>query len=498
MPNKTQVELMSDWLITLRKHRNYALRERETGYNTNNRDAESSISYAWGSFCDIKTRVEYGSCCPLTCPILKHGVVPPQLELAVKTSKKTGTERWDSASGIQMTVTTTLRHERQNFARINSDVLQRNIARLDDAFTNFWKHGRGFPRPDRVLDSFEYKPGQIKIFDVTENYATVYLPGIGNVRMHNSRDLTQIQDIRTVTVSRKASFWYVSMLVEIPETIPNVKPIEESLSVVGIDVGINKLVAISDGSFVENIHPATNPRTVRRLAMRQRAASRKQKGSQNKRKAYDRIGKLQHKIAKAREGYLWQAASLIVKTADTIAREDLNICNMVKRAKLSRDGNGGYLKNGATAKTRLNKQILDAGWGTLFQMIAWIATKAGKPVIAVNPKYSSQECPKCHYIDKFNRDGEKFLCVECGYTEHADTKASITIVKRIGLIFPKKVKKILPADCGKVTPRKLSAPGCVESRNHAYEMSNTQLALFDVSEYNSSDSRIFRRYGRNS
>ena len=56
-----------------------------------------------------------------------------------------------------MKVTTTLRHSLQNFARINSDVLQRNIAKLDDAFTNFWKHGLGFPRYYRVLDSFEYK-----------------------------------------------------------------------------------------------------------------------------------------------------------------------------------------------------------------------------------------------------------------------------------------------------------------------------------------------------
>ncbi len=207
--------------------------------------------------------------------------------------------------------------------------------------------------------------------------------------------------------------------------------------------------------------------------MRQRAASRKQSRSHNKRKAYDRIGKMQHKIAQQRSGHLWQAASLIVKTADAIAREDLNICNMAKRAKPKRDGNGGYLKNGAAAK-------------------------AGKPVIAVNSKYSSQECPKCHYIDKSNRDGEKFLCVECGYTEHADTKASKITGKRVGLIFPQKVKKILPADCGKVTPRKISAPGCVESRNYAYEMSNIQMALFDVSDYSSSDSRIFRRYGRNS
>jgi len=108
-------------------------------------------------------------------------------------------------------------------------------------------------------------------------------------------------------------------------------------------------------------------------------------------------------------------------------------------------GKGGYLKNGACQKTGLNKVIQDAAWGDLFEKIVWLAAKSGKPVIKVNPKHSSQECPSCGHIDKKNREGEKFICVECNYTEHADTKASRTIAKRIGLLFPSKTKK-LPGD----------------------------------------------------
>jgi transposase len=48
-PNKKQVALLSEWLITLRKHRNYCLRERENGWNTNNKDAETEVSYAFGA-----------------------------------------------------------------------------------------------------------------------------------------------------------------------------------------------------------------------------------------------------------------------------------------------------------------------------------------------------------------------------------------------------------------------------------------------------------------
>lgn len=283
-PNQIQTQQLSQWLITLRKHRNYALKERETGYNANNQYADDSIIYAWGSWCDINSKNEYGSCCPLTCPVVKHGVVPSELNLALKISK--GSVKWDNASGIQMKMTTRLRHERQNFREINSDVLQRNISRLDTAFSNFWKHGRGFPRYKRVLTSFEYKPGQVKIIVIKDTYAIIHLPGIGNVKMHNSRDLTSIKKVRTCTIKRSGGYWFISMLVDIPGELAKPKPIGSATSAVGIDVGVNKLIAISDGSFVENIRATTSHRTARRFSMRQRAASHKRDGSRNKTKAY--------------------------------------------------------------------------------------------------------------------------------------------------------------------------------------------------------------------
>jgi len=493
-PTLGQINQMSRWLVTLRKHRNYALREREVGYSTNNQNASEAIIYAYGSYCDVESKIEYGSCCPLTCPVVKHGVVPKDLSLTFKMSSSVF--KWDSASGIQMKVTTQLRHEYQNFGEIDSDVLQRNIANLDTAFSNFWKQGRGFPRYLRQLNSFEYKPGRVKIGSTRDSYAIIYLPGIGNVKMFNSRDLTQIKDVRTCTVKRAGGYWFISMLVDVPVELPSLK--QEVKSVIGIDVGVNKLVALSDGSFIENIRVTTNQRTARRLAIRHRAISRKTKGSKNKAKAYQKLSKTKHKLAQKRDGYNWQAASKIVKTADAIGHEDLNVKNMVKRAKPKRDGKGGYLKNGASAKSGLNKVILDCGWGDLFNKIAWLAAKSGKLVIKVDPKYSSQVCSKCGHIDKANRSGEKFICTNCNYVDHADRKASREIAKRVGLVFPKKIKKTLPADCGKVTPVKISTTLGVESRNHAYEQSYIQLNLFDLSEYTTADKRIFKRSGRNS
>ncbi len=463
IPNQEQSTKMDRWLITLRKHRNYALRERKQGWETNNKDVVTEIEtgsvYAFGSHCNLETRIEFGAYYPLTCPIQKHGVIPSDVGMMLKNSK--GETGWDSPGGIQSKLTTRLRSFSPSFKEIDSDVLQRNLANLDAAYSNYWKHGRGFPRFVRVLDSFEYKPKRVKLVSFTANYGVAYLPGIGNVRFHNSRDLSFITQTRTCTIKRVGSSYYISILVDIPESLPDER---HPSSIVGIDVGINKLVALSDGSFLENKEITTNPSTARRLAMRQRAASRKEKGSKNKSKAYSRLANQHHKLSLKRDGYNWQAANKVVKTANSVAHEDLNIPNMVKRAKPKHDGKGGYKKNGVAAKSGLNKRILDCGWGDIFEKITWLAAKAGKPVFAVNPRHTSQECPKCKHTEKGNRDGEKFVCRACGYAEHADTGASRKIALHGGLSFPPKQKR-LPADCGKVTPVKVSTPLWVESRN---------------------------------
>jgi len=487
LPNQSQEATLEEWLVTLRKHRNYALRERKDGFDTNNQAADQSVVYSYGAYCEIESRIEYGACCPLTRPVLKHGVIPQDLGLATKQTKVKEKQtkeivetvvRWDSASGIQMKVTTQLRQSLESFAAFDSNVLQRNIANLDTAYANFWKHHRGFPQFIRRLDSFEYKPGYVKLRHIRKNYATAYLPGIGDVKFHNSRDLSLIQDLRTCTVKREGDSWYISMLVDIADVLPEVKPLEECKSIVGIDVGINKLVALSDGSFAENKRTTTNARTSRRLALRQRAISRKQKGSKNRIKAIKKLAKQKHKLAQCRDGYGWQIANVVVKISDAVAREDLRIKSMVKRAKPKHDGKGGYQRNGASRKTGLNRVILDAGWGDIFNKIVWLALKAGKPVIAVPAKHSSQECPKCGHIDKANREGEKFVCTVCGHTDHADTKASRTIARRVGLVFPPN-KKTLPTDCGKVTPSRHQSL-VVETGNHASGVAGIQLSLFDL------------------
>lgn len=428
---------MGEWLVTLRKHRNYCLRERQRGVETNNQHNDEAVCYGFAAYCEMDTRLEVGAFSPLTCPIVKHGVMSANL------TKLTGKEKvlkWGNASDIQSKRTTELRSESQWYGRINADVLQGNLAKLDAAYNGFFSHKRGFPafRKASNFNSFQYKPNVAKLTVNRSSshkrcYSHVYLPGIGDMRYLDSRAIPIDANIRTITVMKEADGWYMSVLLVLADELPNVED-RTIQSSVGIDVGINKLVSLSDGSFVENPKFATNKKTRRQLRIRQRRVSRKVKGSNNRRKAGIEVAKLHKKIASKRNDYQWKAANKIVNTADAVVREDLNIVGMKKRCKMKRV-NGRAMPNGQSAKRGLNRSISDASWGSLFGKIDWIAAKQVKPVLPVNPRHTSQECSACGHVSKLNRDGEKFVCESCGHIDHADTQASRTINRRAGFEF---------------------------------------------------------------
>ena len=104
---------------------------------------------------------------------------------------------------------------------------------------------------------------------------------------------------------------------------------------------------------------------------------------------------------------------------------------MKTRCKPVKDeATGQYLKNGQAASSGLNRAISDAAWYSLRQKTEQQAAKLGNLVILVDPKFTSQECPVCHFIDKSNRDKEKFLCKQCNFTDDADKNGSVNIANR--------------------------------------------------------------------
>ncbi len=107
-------------------------------------------------------------------------------------------------------------------------------------------------------------------------------------------------------------------------------------------MGLGKLVYLSDGSSVDNPRFATNKKTKRLMKIRQRRVSRKQKGSKNRSKAQLRVSKLHNKIQQRRESYQWEVANRIVKKADAVTIEDLQVKNMMKRCKPVKSDTGSF------------------------------------------------------------------------------------------------------------------------------------------------------------
>ncbi|MBD2505498.1 RNA-guided endonuclease InsQ/TnpB family protein [Anabaena azotica] len=161
-------------------------------------------------------------------------------------------------------------------------------------------------------------------------------------------------------------------------------------TVVGLDMGLGKLVYCSDGSIIENPRFATNKKTKRLQSIRQRCVSRKKKRSNNRRASQQRLSLFQHRIATKREAYQWQLAKDIVKKADAVAIEDLNISGMMKRCKPKYDETKRrFLSNGQARKRALSRSIADASWYALISKIEYVAAKSGKVVFKINPRHTS-------------------------------------------------------------------------------------------------------------
>ncbi len=256
---------------------------------------------------------------------------------------------------------------------------------------------------------------------------------MGWLRFFNSRSIPTGFTIKAATLRKRQDGWYVSIRIE-DKTIPDYikKPLNEVNSILGCDLGITKLVHFSDRHQIDNPRFSTNKKARRTLKIRQRRINRKVKGSKNRKKAANKVGRFHKKITDKRTAYQWSVANTIVsRKVDAIALEDLNISGMLRRCQVKTDEKTGrFLKNGQSRKKGLNRSISDASWSDLILKIEYLAVKQGKVVIKINPQYSSQECRNCGHTDKSNRDGEKFICTECGYHEHADIGAAKTIRDR--------------------------------------------------------------------
>jgi putative transposase len=164
--------------------------------------------------------------------------------------------------------------------------------------------------------------------------------------------------------------------------------------------------------FVEN--PRYHRKSERYLAKCQQRVARRQKESKRRGKAVAILAKAYQTVRRKRADFHHKTALMLMRQYDTIYVEDLQVANMVRRPVPKPHGQGGYLPNGAAAKTGLNKSIHDAGWYGFHMILTCKAAWAGKQVVAVPPAYTSQVCSGCRALVRKSLSVRTHICPECG------------------------------------------------------------------------------------
>jgi putative transposase len=164
-----------------------------------------------------------------------------------------------------------------------------------------------------------------------------------------------------------------------------------------------------------------------RLRRYQRAMARKQKFSQNWKKAKARVQKLHSHISNCRHDFLHKASTTISKNHATVFVEDLQVSNMSRSAAGTAEKPGKNVR----AKSGLNRSILDQGWFEVRRQLGYKLLWRGGRLTAVPAHHTSQTCPICDYVSAENRKTQAvFLCVACGFEGNADVVAAVNILNR--------------------------------------------------------------------
>ena len=299
-----------------------------------------------------------------------------------------------------------------------SQTLQQVTKDLAAAYKNFFEKRAAFPKQKKKgksTDSFRFPQG----FKLDQGNSRIFLPKLGWLRYRNSREVLGLA--KNITVSSSGGKWFVSIQTEREVE----QPVPAATAEVGIDVGIARFATFSDTNFIDPLNSFKKHQ--RRLARYQRRMDRKKVFSNNWKKAKAKVQKINSDIANTRKDFLHKATATISQNHALVCIEDLQVRNMSRSAKGDAENPGKNVK----AKSGLNKAILDQGWGEFRRQLGYKMEWTGGVLLVVPAHNTSRTCPCCKHVSKDNRQTQaKFVCVDCGYENHADVVGAINILER--------------------------------------------------------------------
>ena len=301
---------------------------------------------------------------------------------------------------------------------VYSKAVKKSIEDGCTAFTRFFKGQSNFPKFKKKGKS------DVKMYFVKNNPKDCFcerhrirIPTLGWVRLKEKGYIPATKDgwkIKSGTISIRAGRYYVSVLIEIPDT----KISHSSCEGIGIDLGLKDFAIISNGKTYKNINKSARLKKLeKQLCREQRCLSRKyenlKKGEstrKNIQKQKLKVQKLHHRIDGIRTDYINKTIAEIVKTKPShITIEDLNVSGMMKNRHLSK---AVVSQKFYEFRTKLKTKCDDNGI-ELRIVDRWYP--------------SSKMCHCCGNIKKDLKLSDRVYKCVCGYVEDRDFNASLNL-----------------------------------------------------------------------
>lgn len=310
------------------------------------------------------------------------------------------TKKSDNAIQQHKTLTKLKKTEFLWMYNVSKCAPQEALRDLDAAYKKFFRDKKGFPNFKKKREgrgSFRLT-GSIEVF--TDK---VKLPRIGFIRLKEKNYLPKVKPSQ-ITVSEICGKWFVSFNTTVENAVETL-----SNDIIGIDLGINKLAVLSNGTIFEN--PKSLNKGLKRLKHAQKSLSKKVKGSNNRKKAIKNVAKQHFKISNIRKDSIHKMTTSITKNkVSKVVIEDLSVSNMVKNHKLA-------------------KSISDCGFYEIRRQLEYKLKLVGTELVIADRFFpSSKICSRCgHKKDELSLSDRVYVCENCGLVIDRDYNSSLNL-----------------------------------------------------------------------
>jgi len=320
--------------------------------------------------------------------------------------EKQGDERFTNAIEQHRLLNTLKKTDFPWMYEVSKCIPQEALRNLDSAYTLYQKTRKTgkkvrlpkFKKKGKTRDAFAFTDSPIRA-----EGSYVVLPRIGRVRVKEETVLNG--RILRATVSRAADRWFVSFTVE--HEIPYVPP--PPGPAVGVDLGVSHMATLSDGRVFDSPRPLRS--RLRKISRLTKELHKRREGSNNRRKAADRLAKAYWRIGNIRRDALHKATTYLAKNHGDIVIEDLRVQSMGWSHRLARD-------------------IRDVGFGEFRRQLEYKCRWYGSQLVVAPEFYpSTKQCSSCgHVKDKMPLSERTYKCDRCGLVLDRDLNASLNLV----------------------------------------------------------------------